>query len=258
MNKHLLSQVIPDKRDILKNSDLFGRLEPSDIEYIASLAKEHLFEDQQKIFDKDTSTTSVWGVIYGEVKISIQSPNGIHELILNTIKPGQIFGELSFLDGEKRSASATAIGDKNYQGKCKLFFIQHDHFHLLLERNVDLAINLLMVLCKRLRQTTEIANGLFSLKVPARIAWMLLKMAKDNAEQTEFGQINKFKRISQELMSNMFGTTRETVNRQLRAWHRKGWIKLEKSYISILNIKALENFLDSELSKIRSNLDNNR
>lgn len=250
MNKISLSQFVPDKRDILRNSDLFGLLESSDIEHVASLAKERMFEDQEIIFEKETMTTSVWGVIFGEVKISIQLPNGVHELMLNTIKPGQIFGELSFLDGEKRSASATAVGDKNYHHKCKLFFIQRDDFRFLLERDASLAVRLLKVLCKRLRQTTEIANGLFSLKVPARIAWMLLKMASENAENAEQGHINKFKRVSQEAMSNMFGTTRESVNRQLRVWHRKGWIQIEKDYISITRIQELENFLDQELSKI--------
>ena len=255
MNRRAYSRDAPDKRTILLNSDLFSQLDPPDLEHIASLAKERVFEDRENIFIKDSATTSVWGVIYGEVKIGIELPNGVHELILNSIKPGQIFGELSFLDGGKRSASATAIGDKSYDNKCKLFFIQQDDFRPLLERNAGLAIRLLVVLCKRLRQTTEMANGLFSLKVPARIAWMLLKMANENAENATCGQANKFKRISQEAMSNMFGTTRETVNRQLRAWQGENWVKLEKGYITIMQPKALEDFLDNELSKIGSKLD---
>ena len=51
-------------------------------------------------------------VLDGKVRISTSSNDG-KEIILNTIFRGELFGEIAFIDGLERSATATAIEESS-------------------------------------------------------------------------------------------------------------------------------------------------
>ena len=50
------------------------------------------------------------GVVSGSVKISANSADG-RDIVLNIIRPGEVFGEIALLDGRARTANATAMSD---------------------------------------------------------------------------------------------------------------------------------------------------
>ena len=79
-------------------------------------------------------------VLRGRVRISSVSGDG-KEVTLNVINPGEIFGEIALLDGQPRSADATAIEDT------LLLVVERRHFLPFLRQNEDLFLRLLSVLC---------------------------------------------------------------------------------------------------------------
>jgi CRP-like cAMP-binding protein len=64
---------------------------------------------------------------------------------LATLHPQECFGEMSILDNEPRSASATALTD------CLLLKVDQDHFHGILAQNPDVALVIIRTLTRRLR-----------------------------------------------------------------------------------------------------------
>ena len=60
------------------------------------------------IFQRGDNGSSLMAVLRGRVRISSVSGEG-KEVTLNVISPGEIFGEIALLDGQPRSADATAI-----------------------------------------------------------------------------------------------------------------------------------------------------
>ena len=66
------------------------------------------FDADEVLVDFDDLTTDVYFLISGEVRILIRTQSG-KEVILGEMRGGQLFGELSAIDGVKRSANVTAL-----------------------------------------------------------------------------------------------------------------------------------------------------
>ncbi len=47
-------------------------------------------------------------------------------------------------------------------------------------------------------------------------------------------------RLPQQDLADLVGTTRESVNKQLRSWEEEGLVKLERTRITILEPRGLE------------------
>ena len=90
----------------------------------------------------------VFIIIQGTVKITRVNDEG-KEVILSLLGPGEIFGEMAILDGEPRSADATAIED------CILFKINQRDFSQVLSIQNGVMISIIKILTKRLRETTQ-------------------------------------------------------------------------------------------------------
>ena len=77
----------------------------------------------------------------------------IHEETIAELPQGAFFGEWSILDGETRSASATAKSD------CHLRAIRQASFHRILSKQFDVTESLLKILVRRIReQSAQIQN----------------------------------------------------------------------------------------------------
>jgi CRP-like cAMP-binding protein len=68
----------------------------------------HKFDTDEILVDFDDPSSDVYFLVAGEVRILIRTPSG-KEVILNEMRAGQVFGELSAIDGVKRSANVTAL-----------------------------------------------------------------------------------------------------------------------------------------------------
>jgi len=73
------------------------------------IASEEHYEDGQIIFKEDSAGDWVYIIISGSVEIS-RTVQG-QKFVLAELKEGEAFGELSFLGGIKRSATAQAVGE---------------------------------------------------------------------------------------------------------------------------------------------------
>jgi CRP-like cAMP-binding protein len=230
---------LDEKKQVLAKNFLFRQLKAKDLGRVAKLALERHYDHGQVIFQKGQperkKDIGMMAVITGRVKISICSPDD-KEIILNRIGPGGFFGEIALIDGKGHSADATAIGE------CRLLFIARSDFIPLLRRDPRLTLQLLMVLCQKLRDTSDMAETVRLLPIPVRLARFLLKMAEDGGLETPAGlQVNL--KLSQREIGDLIGATRESVNKQLRAWQEQGMIKMEigpTTLITFLEEEAVE------------------
>ena len=89
-------------------------LDADAFEQLCRYAKPATLKRGATIFSKGDPGNSLIAVISGTVKISISSPDG-RNAILNLIGPGETFGEVAVLDGQARTADATA------NSNCEIF-----------------------------------------------------------------------------------------------------------------------------------------
>lgn len=220
------------ERELLKRHFLLGMLDDSDIS--ALLVHSHIehYRTGDPIFTKGSPGQSMMAVLRGSVKISSLSLDG-KELVLNTIREGELFGEIALLDGRDRTADATAAGD------CELLVVYRRDFLPFLKRQPDVCIYLLETLCQRLRQTSEQVEDIVFGNLGSRVAKTLLRLAKI-PEEGDATMEAQAVRVTQQELGRMVGTTRESVNRHLQVWQSAGLIRLGKGSIAICDVRGLQ------------------
>jgi CRP-like cAMP-binding protein len=136
--------LIIEKILLLKNSDIFKTCNEVDLIDIASICIENYFDKGVNIFKKGDQGNCMYFIHSGQVSIH----DGEHQLAV--LSENEIFGELSLLDSESRSASATALTD------CILLKIEQELFYDVVATNSDILKGIMRTLCKRLREQDRI------------------------------------------------------------------------------------------------------
>jgi CRP/FNR family cyclic AMP-dependent transcriptional regulator len=215
------------RRRLLLSSPLFAALPSETLDDILLQATERSVRRGQTLFQKGDEGSYLVAVLSGRIRISATSPEG-RELTLNMIDAGEVFGEMALLDGKPRSADATAIEDSD------LMMVERRHFLPKLMASHDLALRVIAVLCERLRDTSETLGNFAMLDLPGRLARKLLNLATEYGNATN-GRIRLEIRLSHTDLGRFVGCSRETVNKQMRAWEEEGIVAREAGRIAINN-----------------------
>jgi CRP/FNR family cyclic AMP-dependent transcriptional regulator len=219
-----------DKRGVFTRHSLFGNLPAADIDMLVGYARVERFRKGATIFHKGDTGGGLMAVLEGQVKISVPSAEG-KEAVLNIIRPGHVFGEIALLDGQPRTADAIAMED------CDLLVLDRREFVPLLRANPELALRIMELLCARLRRTSEQVEDVMFLHLEGRLAKALLRLSR---EQGGAGAPSARVAITQRELGQMIGMSRESTNKQLQDWQRRGWVRLVKGGVELLDRAALQ------------------
>jgi CRP/FNR family cyclic AMP-dependent transcriptional regulator len=209
----------------------FSMLAPGDV--LKFLARTHCrsVSSGRTIFRKDDPGDGLYGMLAGNVAFAIGSRDG-KDLILNALGPGEFFGEIALLDGGGRSATALARSD------CRLLFIPRREFLSFFAERSDAMMQIIALLCARLRRSTDyIADSTF-LGFSPRLAKQLIFMLGEAVPAPHTAL-----RISQAELASMLGVSRERVNRQLVAWANSGILDQRRGRVVVLDRRALEHVI---------------
>lgn len=137
---------------ILKKIYLFDSFDDAELQKLNSIVEEKVYSAGQDIFLVGQPADSFYVIVMGTVKIYM-NPDGEKDLNIANLGTGAHFGELPFLDGGKRSATAQATETST------LFVMNFDKLKTLLGQNEKMASkfykDLSVYLAARLRATTE-------------------------------------------------------------------------------------------------------
>jgi CRP/FNR family cyclic AMP-dependent transcriptional regulator len=228
-----------DRVSLLRNHPLFCELTPPILERISTYMKRRSVSKGATIFEKGDAGIGLIGVVSGSVKISVTSTDG-RDIVLNIIRPGEVFGEIALLDGRARTANATAMSD------CELIVIERREFIPFLRSEPDVALKLMEILCSRLRKTSEQVQDVTFLNLSTRLAKTLLRLTANHGSSKSTAKVA----ITQREISQIVGRSRESTNKRLRAWAKRGWIRLERGSVTVLKADKLV-----ELATMSSDLD---
>jgi CRP/FNR family cyclic AMP-dependent transcriptional regulator len=209
--------------DILRDSPAFSGLDSESIARIERLSTIRHFDPGETVFRQGEPGTTLLGVISGTIRISVASESG-QELHLNLIEPGEIIGEIAFIDGGPRTATGTAAEPTS------CFAIQRTPFFALLDQRPQISRHLLALLCERVRWTSQLVADSAFLSVPDRMLFRLKDLAQSGAAQPD-GSIRI--RISQQELADYLGVSRQVVNGHLRSWQAQGRVKLSRGAITL-------------------------
>ena len=202
--------------NLLSGSFLFSGLDRAELEKITDFAKVQHVPAKSTVFFKGDQGNSMFIVISGRLKVQNISEDG-KTLILGFLEPKSSFGEIAVLDGKPRTATVISVKP------CELLVIERSSFLHFLEMFPAVSIKLMNVLCQMLRSTDDFLEGMVFLNLPTRLAKMLHLLSIKYGAKTDRG-IEFDIKISQSDLANLVGSSRESVNKQLKVWEDEGLI----------------------------------
>lgn len=171
-------------------------------------------------------------ILDGRAEVLRESSDGA-QAIIDLLGPGEVFGEIALLSGVPRTATVTAID------RCELLVLEGADVIRLLEGNPEVCIRFLRVLAERLHHSTEVIVDTIFLRLAARLAKRILALARQYGRPGPEG-IRIDLRISQRELGAMVGTSRESINKQIRSWTREGILTLDRGQITVHRPDRLE------------------
>jgi CRP-like cAMP-binding protein len=221
--------------ELLRSVPLFADLEEGELERFSHVAVPRSFPAGTRVFHEGDSSDACYIVSAGSFRVTREHSDG-RAITLATLGPGEIFGELAMLDGDKRSASAESITDGT------LLALPANDVRSLLARNPEIALKLVAGLVRRLRAANARLSRQSFQTVPSRVAGILLQLSRDG--QGEDGEeVEVTIRMNQTDLAQLAGTSRESVSRFLAELERAGVVRSGRGRVTVLQPGKLRNYI---------------
>jgi len=221
-----------EKRTLLARAPLFAGLSDQEIDALFQVTRPCSLQPRDELFHKGDAGNQVYLVIRGTLKALTTSEEG-DDVVFSILSSGELVGEIGFLGTPTRTATVSAITES------ELLTIDRRDFLAFLKSHPDASIKLLTVLADRLKRVSELVEDTLFLNLPVRLAKKLVHYASIYGDEVEGGvRINL--KLSQEEWGDLVGATRESVNKQMRAWTEEGIIGADSGFVVIRRTEALE------------------
>ncbi len=175
-----------------------------------SVSPVHIKKDQ-RLFERGDAGGTMYVVRTGRIEISIVTADG-RKVLLNLVGPNHCFGEVSMIDNLPRSASAVAFADSSLQA------ISRSRYLEAVSHCPQLAVNLMAVLCERIRWASDSVEEYALLSLQRRLVRRLIVLHESIAQPD--GSIE----IAQTDLADFVGATREATNKALMQLKNAGLI----------------------------------
>jgi CRP-like cAMP-binding protein len=228
-----MNPAVASKIRLLQSTALFAGLPESDLAELAAVAQFIHLNADQLLFIKGDPGHQLYVVSRGVIRISSNSSDG-KETILNLLRAGQSFGEVALLDGQERTANATA------HEASELLVLERRDLMAFLDHHPEAMRRMLVAVCSRLRWISEALEDAHFLDLPRRLAKRILLLSQLFGQRHSSGGIRIALQLSQQDLAELLVVTRESVNRQLRQWESEGLMTLKGGYLVVTDIPQLE------------------
>lgn len=146
-----VDQSLSHEAESLSQVPLFKRLEPDELERLATGVEQVDFPAGETIFNENDKGDALYVVHSGSVRIWVLDEDA-EPVTLAELKPGDFFGELAVLDRGPRSTNATAITE------ITLHRLSSDDFQAFLMQHPDASIDVICEIAARMRQTNALVT----------------------------------------------------------------------------------------------------
>jgi len=138
----------------LAEISLFSKLDADERCELAAVIDEEAMKSGQRLFRAGDPGDALYIIKRGRVELSVQDKAG-QKIVLNVPEMGELFGDLSMLDGTPRSATAVALDDG------ELYVLDREDLLLLVRKRPEAALDMLSAM----GQMTRKANALLQSRV---------------------------------------------------------------------------------------------
>lgn len=227
-----MSALVDRRVELLGKVPIFSPLAPESLTALAEVAHVKQLAANEELFHKGDRGAQLYVIMKGRLKVGTTSSDGAR-VVFDIMDEGEVFGELALLSGGVRTGTVTAVDASELLG------IDRRNLLDFLRAQPNVAIELLAVLAERVVRVSEQIEDAVFLNLPSRLAKKLLELADDYGVEVE-GGLRIDLALSQGALGEMVGTSRESINKQMKAWGREGVVEMSRGRITLLGTDELE------------------
>ncbi len=219
--------MIPKKLTYLSNIEIFQDLSTSELEQMDRQITMSSCEPGRIFYMPEDTGEVLFLLKKGRVQLYRISPNG-KKLVVETLGPGTIFGEMSLVGQGMHNTFAEAVDE------CLLCVMSRADVERLMREKPSVAFRFVEALGDRLSSVETRLEEIAFKSIPARLASLLLRLADEEGSGTEvIGYTHQD-------LGEILGTYRETVTQTLNDFKADGLVNISRKRIQILDQDGLE------------------
>lgn len=229
---------MPDfRKDSLSSPWIEGEHSPS-VERLCTLceAQQVHYKKESTIFHQDDSTSYIYLVKSGRVRLTLNSSDGrtFHVLI---IKPGCLFGERAYLDGLPHDTDAEAIIDTD------LYLISYDKLDRFLQNEPEFHQFLSLSMARKMLASIQVIDNLVMKNATALVATYLKYIANAHGENITSDKVRINIRFTHENIASITNLSRVTVSNIISDLIKTGYIIREGGNVYINSLSDLDDLI---------------
>lgn len=209
----------PGANEFLGSLPLFAALTEDQLEQIVQRVQRRTFALGVTLFHQDMPGTMMYMIESGSVRVISIGRTG-QELTLNVLGPGELFGELSLLDGQQRSATAITLAPT------VAWLLSQADLKEFMHKYPPVNQAMILILVERVRSIARRLEAMTFQDVLGRLAYELLSLAERSGQPSDKG-VEITIPLTQVDLATMVGATRESVNKSVSILRSKGLIDFD-------------------------------
>jgi CRP-like cAMP-binding protein len=207
---------------LLSQNDLFQGLGAEEMTSIAGKLPMATCGRGQLLYAPGETGEALFILKAGQVRVYRMAQDG-RKLVLATLGPGTVFGEMAAIGQSMTDSYAEAVDE------CVVCIMSRVDIEQVMLEHPSVALQMVRLLSNRLHEAEDKLEQLAFTPVPARVARLLLNLARD-------GEVAGH---SHQELADMIGTSRKTVSRALVELKTAGILEIDRRCIRLLDMDAL-------------------
>jgi CRP-like cAMP-binding protein len=208
----------------LSEMDIFQDLTQEEMHWMESITTMTTCEKGRVFYTPDERGEVLFLLKKGRVQLYRISTEG-KKLVIATLGPGSIFGEMAIIGQGMHNTFAEALED------CTLCVMGRGDLERVLLNKPKVGLRILEALGQRLREAEARLEDIAFKNIPARLASLLLRLYEEHGSVIEG--------YTHQDLAEMIGTYRETTTQILNDFKRNGLLNIGRKRLELLDIEGL-------------------
>jgi CRP-like cAMP-binding protein len=219
--------------------DVLGAMAADDQRILAHIATRRRLRAGDFVYTQGDPARHFYIVESGRVRVFYQTPAGREPTVIYRGR-GHLFGISHLAESGRRVTSAQALEPT------AIWAIANEDLDEVTRRLPTLASGIIKSLASRLRDLMVLVESVATWPARLRVANFLL------ADQERQRQAAVRESWTHETIADRLGCTRQTVTEALNEFARKGWIRVERQRVSVIDRHALERLVSAEPTTMKA------
>ena len=226
-------ESVPAKTMMLRRSGVFNGVSDAGLQSLASVAIVQAYEHGESLFYQEQKASGFYVLVRGALTVYRSGMDGRQQILHVFDEAGDVCGEVPVFEGATYPAAADASLPS------RVLYLSRTDLLRVTRAHPDILLQMLAVLCRRLRRFVGLIDDLSLKDVSTRLAAFLVGLAEAaGADRFELG-------MPKTTLAARLGTIPETLSRTLRKYQQAGLLAVDGRWITITDRVRLAAIADA-------------